>query len=261
MRAIVLLTALTLGCGGGKKTPAVQIEAEPEEEFTPAFVDLSLSTIGEEADDAFDMASLFREEASCGDLMALEPAALIGSLSEEEVICLEESLADSERQTFKKKVSLLLMSDAWAKDDRHRWASVASRHLTDIDRSDPDLCYKYSRHLARDGVEAARQAIRWADVALENRTRFPPGETTVARVYALMKLKAVVAAQFWEHKEAQYASDSSADLDEARDDARNDAKTFAREWLEYARDSGRDETVAYQLCVAAAGGSDFCQTQ
>ena len=212
-------------------------------------------------DDSFDMAALFREEAQCGDLIALEPAALMGTLSEEEVICLEESLADSERQTFKKKVSLLLMSDAWAKDDRHRWASVAHRHLQDIDRSDPDLCYKYSRHLAREGVEHAPDAIRWADVALENRTRFPPGETTVARVYGLLKLKAIVSAQYWELKESQYSEESSAELDDAREDARNDAKTFAREWLEYARDSGRDDTVAYQLCVTAAGGSDFCRTQ
>ena len=259
---LLLLCATAWGltaCGGHSKGPTVQISAEPDPEFTPGFVDLSLSTIGDEFDD-FDMASMFRSEASCGDLIALEPASMMGRLTEAEVICLEDSLAESERQTYKRKVSLLLMADAWAKEDRHRWASVAERHLERIDRSDPDLCYKYARHLARAGVQNAPQALRWADVALENRTRFPPGDTTVARVYSLLKLKAAVAAQYWEAMESRYSTSATSERDQVREDARNEAKTLAREWLEYARDAGKDETIAYQLCVAAAGGADFCIT-
>lgn len=260
MRLSVGVFVVLMACGGRSKGPSVQVSAEPEPEFTPGFVDLSLATVGEEEGD-FDMAALFHQEADCGDLVALEPAALMGGLSDEEVICLEEALADSERQTYKRKVSLLLMADAWAKEDGHRWATAARRHLEQIDRSDPDLCYKYARYLAQEGGSSAPQALRWADVALENRTRFPPGDTTVARVYALLKLKAVVGAQLWSDVEARYASVATPQLDVEREDARNEAKTLAREWLEFARDAGKDDTVAYQLCVAAAGGADYCQTQ
>lgn len=259
-RSWLLALVMVAACGGRSKTPTVQVAAEPPADLTPTFVDLDLSSYEDEDDGAFDMAAMFREEADCGDLVSLEPAALLGRLSDEEVICLEDALAASERQTYKKKVSLLLMADSWAKEDSHRWATIAERHLERIDRSDPDLCYKFARYLAREGPQNAMQAIRWADVALENRTRFPPGDTTVARVYGLMKLKAVVSAQRWQHSESDYASSATAELDQQREDARNEAKTMAREWLEFARDAGKDDTVAYQLCVAAAGAADYCST-
>lgn len=259
MRATTLLFMLSLtACAGRNNTPAVQVSAEPEPEFAPTFVDLSLSMVGEEEE--LDMAALFHAEADCGDLTSLEPASMLGQLSDAEVICLEDALAASDRQTYKKKVSLLLMADAWAKEDSHRWATTIERHLVQFDRSDPDLCYKYARFLAQRGVGDAPAALRWADVALENRTRFPAGETTVARVYALLKLKAVVATQLWTDLERRYAEGATAELDDAREDARNEAKTLAREWLEFARDAGKDDSIALQLCTAAAGGSDYCIT-
>jgi hypothetical protein len=259
-RSWMLALVWVAACSGRSKTPTVQIAAEPPADLTPTFVDLDLSSYEDEDDDVFDMAAMFREEADCGDLIALEPAALLGRLADEEVICLEDALAASERQTYMRKVSLLLMADAWAKEDSHRWATVAERHLERIDRSDPDICYKFSRYLAREGPQNAMQAIRWADVALENRTRFPPGDTTVARVYGLLKLKAVVSTQRWQQEESGYATAATDELDERREDARNEAKTMAREWLEFARDAGKDDTIAYQLCVAAAGGADYCST-
>ena len=259
-RSWIVVLVMVAACGGRSKTPAVQVAAQPPADLMPTFVDLDLSSYEDEDDGAFDMAAMFREEADCGNLVSLEPAALLGRLSDEEVICLEDALAASERQTYMKKVSLLLMADAWAKEDSHRWATVAERHLERIDRSDPDICYKFSRYLAREGPQNAMQAIRWADVALENRTRFPPGDTTVARVYGLMKLKAVVSTQRWQLAESNYARSATAEQDDQREDARNEAKTMAREWLEFARDAGKDDTIAYQLCVAAAGGADYCAT-
>lgn len=262
MRAkLVVLVLVLAACGKGRPpAAAVAVSEEPEPDFQPVFIDLTLAAVGEEEEEGMDMASLFRSEAACGDLVALEPAALMGRLSESEVICLEDSLAESDRQTYRRKVSLLLMADAFTKDDKHRWETVVRRHLETIDRSDPDLCYKFARHLASKGPGEAPEALRWADVALENRTRFPPGDTTVSRVYGLLKLKAVAASQYWELLESRYTDSPSPELDTQREDARNEAKTLAREWLEFARHSGKDETVAYTLCVAAAGSSDFCVT-
>jgi hypothetical protein len=252
------IAVLWAGCGGKKAPePSVTVEAEPAGDLVPTFVSLDLESIGAEEDD-FMIA--FREDAACGDLIALEPAAMLGNLSDAEIGCLEDALVASERQTVKRKISLLLMADAHAKEEPARWEAVVRRHLETIDRSDPDICFKYAKHIAKQGAGKAADAIYWADVALENRIRFPPGDTTVARVYGLLKLKAVVAAQRWEDLEARYSAEPTPELDSEREDARNDAKTLAREWLEYALDSGKDATIARQLCVTAAGSEDFCTT-
>ena len=53
--------------------------------------------------------------------------------------------------------------------DTERLGVLLGRHLQEIDRSDPDLCFKYSLTLARKGIDHAEETIRWADYALENK--------------------------------------------------------------------------------------------
>ncbi len=149
------------------------------------------------------------------------------------------------------------MADAWAKGDKHRWEGVVRRHLSDIDQSDPDLCYKFAKHLVNQNADKADETIRWANMALENKSVWV-GDIHVKRVYNLHKIKAVAAQKKWQHCEAKYLDGPTEDGNRVRNQARNDLKTQAREWLEYARSAGKDPTLAHQLCVSAAGTDEFC---
>lgn len=252
----MLLVAVLLMAGCGKKQTHVTATAVSTTTSSPGFVDLSGDD--DEDLDALMGSELMVADAECGNLLSLEPMAMLGRLGEGEIRCLERGYHEAEKQTAKRKVSLLLMVDAWTKGDKHRWETLVRRHLEEVDQSDPDLCYKFALLLADKGPEDAPEAMKWADVALENRSRFPQGDTYVARVYGLLKLKAKAAAKYWSWQEEEFLKDPTEERKAQVDESRGKAKTLAREWLEYARSSGKDDTVAYQLCVSAAGSSDFC---
>ena len=247
----MLSALLLLSACGGKKSPT---PAPDEGAATgPTFVEIDM---GEEEDEDF-FPELMQATAQCGDLVSLEPSAMMGKLQDAEIRCLDGALRDSERMTIKDKISRVLMKDAWAKGDEHRWEAVARRHLEEIDQSDPDLCYKFARFMSSKGPEATDETMRWADVALENRSRWT-GDLHVKRVYALYKVKTIAAQKKWEHLEAQYIEGPTEQLLADKDEARNQLKTLAREWLEYARQSGKDETVPLQMCVSASGTEGYC---
>ena len=179
-------------------------------------------------------------------------------LSDDEKDCLEAAYARVASQTVKDKISRVLQSDAWAKGDQHRWEGIARRHLEEIDRSDPDMCYKFSLYLSKKGPDAMDEAMRWADVALENRSRWS-GDLHVKRVYSLYRLKAMAAQKKWQFLEQKYVEDPSEENLQIKDETRNLTKTLSREWLEYAREAKKDPTVALQLCISAAGTTGFCE--
>ena len=120
------------------------------------------------------------------------------------------------------------------------------------------MCYKFSLYLSRKGPDFMDEAMRWADVALENRSRWS-GDLHVKRVYALYRLKAMAAQKKWDHLEQVYVDDPSEANLQVKDETRNLTKTLSREWLEYAREANKDPTVALQLCISAAGTTEFCE--
>ena len=264
MRLFVISLAVVVSLGG---TACKKKAAEPVAEPTPAsdapvFVDLSMD---EEEDMEEDMmgSELMAEAAECGNLRKLEPKAMMGKLADGEIRCLDRTLKDSEKQTYKDKVSRVLMADAYAKKNDDRWEAIVRRHLDHIDRSDPDLCYKFStfmyKKVASKGPDAADEVMKWAGVALENKQQWT-GDTYVRRVSNLYKIKALAAFKKWEwleNKSKKIPTDTSLAKD--RDDARNEAKNLAREWLAYTKEAGLDQTTATDVCVSAAGTSDFCQ--
>ncbi|MFT6817840.1 MAG: hypothetical protein ACJATT_001651 [Myxococcota bacterium] len=195
---------------------------------------------------------------TCDDLVRLESSALIGRLSAEQSACLEASFADAARQTDKKKISLLLIANANGKGDKRAWEALVRRHLDDIDQSDPDICYAYATHLARKGPGRAESVIRWSEVALENRTRWV-GETYKSRVYGLYKLRAAAANTLWIRAETRHAEAQTDETESTVERTRGRLKTYAREWYEYAKEAGKDTTTPLQLCVSAAGTSEFCE--
>jgi len=257
MRFVVLsalLCVTVVGCG--KKTPTSTGAGTDTAPAATGFVDITFDSEDDDLDEMMK-SDFIRDYAECSNLMRLEPAAMMGKLSDGEINCLEDMLRDTDRQTFKRKLSLLLMSDSWAKGEKLRWEAVVARHLEQIDRSDPDLCYKYALFLSKKGPDSSQEAIRWADVALENRTIWT-GDTHVARVYALYRLQARAAMAEWVDVEQRLAATQDEALRPKADEARNQTKTLSRQWLEYARSSGKDATSALEMCKQAAGTDSFC---
>ena len=194
---------------------------------------------------------------SCDDLMILEPNALMGQLTKGQTACLEGRIASEPQQTTRDKVSRLLINNAYAKGDKAAWEQLVKRHLESIDRSDPDMCYNYALQLSRGGVGRAQGVVRWADYALENKSKWS-GSTYKSRVFALMKMKAEAAMKLWKDAEEKYTADRSDEAEAASNKYRANAKEYAKEWLDYAKASGQDSSAALALCVSAAGNASYC---
>jgi hypothetical protein len=204
------------------------------------------------------MAPVQEVDNSCDDLVALEPAALMGQLTSGQRDCLEARIVATSRMTEKDKISRVLIMDAETKGDKVTWEKLMKRHLEDIDRSDPDLCFKYAIFLSRKGVGRAQGVIRWADYALENKSKWQ-GSTFVSRVNSLLKLKAEAANNIWQSAEEAYVQDRSDAKEAETTKYRDLTKVYAREWLDYARVSGQDTKNAMALCVSAAGNRQYCE--
>jgi hypothetical protein len=196
---------------------------------------------------------------SCTELSALEPSALMGRLRLGQVECIEDRMF-SASQVDKDKLSRVLLVNAEAKDDNQEWERLVRRHLEEIDRSDPDLCFKYAMHLSRGGVSRAYGVIKWSGYALDNKSQWS-GSTFKKRVNALYKLRAQAASRIWEqaNRDLINAASNREDLKSKEGKARGQAKTFAKEWLDYARASGQDSRAAQALCESAAGSREFCE--
>ena len=196
------------------------------------------------------------EEGECHDLVALEGPAMMGELGTTRRECLERRLASATSQTDKRKLSLVLLVDAEARQDVQAWAGLMQRHLEQIDHSDPNMCYKFAAYLSRKGVGSADAVIRWSDHALENKQEWS-GHTYKKYVYGLYRLRAQAANELWQQAEAG-SSSSDGQTQAAAASSRGKAQTYARDWLDYARESGQSTKSAMALCVSAATDKAFC---
>ena len=194
----------------------------------------------------------------CTDLVVLEPAAMMGSLTTGQSKCLESRLSGETVQTTRAKISLVMINNAEGKGDKSEWERLVKRHLEDIDRSDPDLCYKYGLQLSRGGAGRASGVIRWADYALENKSKWT-GNTYKTRVFALFRMKTEAANKMWQDAEATYTTEHTDENEAKSSKYRGMTKDFAREWLDYAKASTQDTKSAMQYCVSAAGTTAFCE--
>ena len=232
---------------GGNTPPPTEAPPEeaPPEEAAPPVAEVTPPTTPAEPE-------------GCENLTMLEPAAMLGRLTDGQVACLEASLAAADSQTGKDKLSRVLMANAWSKGDKKTWEKLVKRHLDEIDQSDPDICYKYAMYLSKKGVGRSQGVIRWADVALENKTRWS-GSTYTSRVYNLYKLRAAASQQIWQASEQKHATSPTDETKDAVEKSRNQTKVYSREWFEYAKEAGKDTTKALQLCISAAGTKDYCE--
>jgi hypothetical protein len=187
-------------------------------------------------------------ESPCADLIRLEAAAMMGQLRADQAQCLEARLS-SETQTSKKdKLSRLLIVNADAAGDKPEWTRLVRRHLEDIDRSDPDLCFKYALQLSKGGAKTAAETVRWADAALEQKGRWT-GNTYKTRVSSLYKLRAEATQKEWTDARAYLPAERAEPL-------RKRAAAYAKVWLDYARSSGQDTKKPLEMCVALHEGDE-----
>ncbi|MCK6504477.1 caspase family protein [Myxococcota bacterium] len=198
-------------------------------------------------------------DESCDDLVALEPAAMMGSLSPGQLSCLDLRVRTDRLQTAREKASMVLIANAQAAGDQGRWASMVQRHIDQISRADPALIMQYAVWLFRtDPLENGEDAIHWAGVALENKQRWE-GESYVKNVGALMRIRAEAAYKLWVDADRQYRQAPDEALEWQAEDWRGQAKDLSREWLDYLRAAGLETDLAEQLCTSAAGTTDFCR--
>jgi hypothetical protein len=240
----------------GESTEVAVVEQAATDAAPKDWVSLSFDEDKERLDE-LDPLEKGTSEVGCADLRRLEPRSLMGRLTQEQILCLELRLRREERMTAKNKTSRVLMADAWTKKDIDRWEAAVRRHLEEIDRSDADLAYIFARHLANKPPEHIPEAIRWSNVALTNAYQWE-GEQRVKRMYALHRINAVAAQQLW------LAAEDDALVDQSRENVakanfwRNQTKSLSREWLSFATEAGEDPAASLDLCMSAAGTTDYC---
>ena len=195
---------------------------------------------------------------ACRDLVKIEPAAIIGEFTPELVTCIEARIAEEAVQTTRSKLSRVLLINADARGDVAEWTRLAERHLEEVDRSDPDLCFKYALLLSRGGIEDAETVLHWSSYALENKHEWE-GPTYISRVYNLLRLRAETAVRLWHEAEEDFLEERSDENADAAERFRGQAKDFAREWLDYGRVSAQPIERALVLCQSASGSEAFCE--
>ncbi len=213
---------------------------------------------GEPADTGDPTVATAPLDDSCDELIKLQDQALVGALRGGQIACLEQRIVEDKLMTDKEKVSRVLLVDAEVKKDLARWEQLMSRHLQDIDQSDPDLCFKYTIYLSRKGMENAENVIIWGTRALERKDNWS-GRLYEKKVYALHQLRAEAGMHMWQQAEQRYLQARSLKAEDATDIARGKAKEYARAWLDYARASDQETEVPLKLCLSAAGAMDYCE--
>jgi hypothetical protein len=197
------------------------------------------------------------EVVTCDDLRELETKAILGNLGVGARKCLDSRLGAVSKLTDKDKISRVLISDAKARGDQADWERLMKRHLEKIDRSDPNMCLVFAIHLHKRGVGKSTGVIRWADYALENKSKWA-GATHTRNVYYLHQLKSQAASRLWQRAEKRFVKDRNEKTEAKANNYRSMAKQASRAWLDYAKASGKDTSKPLAACVSASGTTEFC---
>jgi hypothetical protein len=194
----------------------------------------------------------------CADLLPLEAKSIMGELSPSEVGCLEARIRLEQLTTEKERFSRLLITNAQVSNRTDDWERLMLRHLERIDRSDPNLTFAMTIFMYNKGKDHYREALKWADYALENRQRWEAGPDFTIKSGQLFEIRARMGSQIWVQSEQDYLALRSPENKEITQRERGQAKNFAREWLDYARAAGQPTKTAFDMCVSAAGSAEMC---
>ena len=137
--------------------------------------------------------------------ITLEATANEGKLSTDEMNCLESSMDKAGTGVDKANVSMVLLTNARAKGDIEQWEQRMEHHLTNIERENPALAYRYALYLFEKGPGNSQATFRWTGIALQSRSAWA-GESYTERVHAIYKLRAAAAQSLWKQSIEALAS-------------------------------------------------------
>ncbi|MEO0605493.1 MAG: hypothetical protein AAF211_28945, partial [Myxococcota bacterium] len=237
--------------------PAVAVTRPPSPEPTPEPV--AVARVERKARPVPEPEPEPEAPEGCADLVRLEGPAMLGQLDNDQVTCLEQRVGSGAKQTTRSHASHVLIANAWGARRLERWESLVLRHLQEIDRSNPALCYKLALHLEQQGPARAAEVIRWSELAMENARREWTQEQYTDKMYSLHRLRSKAAHELWYVTEQRHAEAPTAESSEAMETYRGRAKNFSKEWLLYAERVGKDTTHPREMCLSAAGTSEFCE--
>jgi len=242
--------------------PAVVEVAAAELVEEPSVDPLALEVIDgpaepEQAPSTAESAETDDLEKRCPLDRDIEMKAMVGQLSTDSIECLEDRLKTSVHQTTRDKVSRLIIANAFGSGDMSQWERRVAQHLKEVSQADPDMCYKYASHLFKRSPGRHAEVIYWSNRAMENRHAWK-GDSYVSRVYALHKMRSNASLKAWEMAGQHFAASPSTAAQQAEEIARIETKTYAREWIDYSSEAGRDSTPAVHLCISASGDKEFC---
>lgn len=185
------------------------------------------------------------------------PIASKGKLTKDQVSCIQKSLAQAEMSADQARLSLVLISNAQARQETDNWEWLVARHLESIDDENPGLAYRYALHMYQKGRASYPDALHWANTALGQRAAWT-GQVYHERVIRLYKLRAAVAQALWQQAEEEWARNPSDQARESVISTRERTRQMALEWFAYARETGLETDKALLLC-ANASIRDTCE--
>ncbi|MBW1878629.1 MAG: hypothetical protein JRJ84_09735, partial [Deltaproteobacteria bacterium] len=194
---------------------------------------------------------------ACGDPISMKLSARNGELFEAEIRCLETVFGRAPTSLDRERVSVILLTNAYATGVQKDQELLLARHLKEVDGSNPEMNYRYALLLMAKGPEHSNTVMDLANVALTHRAVWS-GELYDKRVYSLYKLRAAAAKYAFEEVKKAHAQDQSDEAERALYRAREDTKKYAREWYAFAKDTGQDTGAARELCMISAESSKWC---
>jgi hypothetical protein len=163
----------------------------------------------------------------CGHDSGLKLDAHRGKLTDAQLTCLVDTVAQTEDPALRVDYSFVLIIAAYTRDDQEGYGQLMRTHLTQYNTTDAEVAYLYAFYLWKLGV-SGDDALYWAKVALDNRRRWLKNrgnyDNMVKRLYdMLVEISMIQAIEV----EQEYMADPSASNQERVDAYRRQA----RYWL------------------------------
>lgn len=193
---------------------------------------------------------------ACIRPVELEPAAMLGRLSDLEIACLRYASLAHNPQQFRQRASKLLLANAEARRDRVEWARLAEYHLSELDASDAGLMVRYARYLT-DDPDSRQRAMYWAERSLDAMDSWTGAARQQTRDQAL-GLLVVLEVRNANDAAMRWANAASIETEDERDRAMQLARMTSLEWCEHRGAYRMPLRPALDAYVASGGEADTC---
>ncbi len=189
----------------------------------------------------------------------MDPIAESGELTDDQTACLGDSLEVVTSDFDRDRISLVLVADAYARDDMELWEERISRHLEEVDDSNPGLALRYAMHLWLAEEPDAEETARWADVALANRAAWT-GDVYNGRVYSAYKFRCAAGQSLWREAEVEKSQSPGESAAMAAAEQKGLTRSCAIDWYQFALDTDQERGLPRRLC-RLAGEKQRCEDE